>query len=216
MSSKPSNFVAAIAGGIAGASETIITYPAEFIKTRRQLPTRATGLSSSWGILRSAFHSQGVAGIYSGSPALIASNTAKGGIRFFSFQSSKKVLEQSLGPTNPLVNVLAGLSAGATESILVVTPAEVIKTQSIDLSAGGLKRRSTIAVAGQVIKANGILGLWRGLGPVLCKQGTNSAVRFASFGAIKDWVTKSTVGNYRLDNTSSTLLAGALSGVVTT
>src|ERR1700761_4753808 len=110
MSSKPSNLVAAVAGGIAGASETIITYPAEFIKTRRQLPTRATGPSSSWGILRSAFQSQGIAGIYSGSPALIASNTAKGGIRFFSFQSSKKVLEQSLEPTNPLVNVLAGLS----------------------------------------------------------------------------------------------------------
>ena len=216
MSSKPSNLVAAIAGGVAGASETIITYPAEFIKTRRQLPSGTTVSLSSWGVLRSALRSQGLAGVYAGSPALIASNAAKGGIRFFSFQSSKKVLERGLGTGSTIVNVLAGLSAGATESILVVTPAEVIKTQSIDMSVGMFKRMGAIAVARQVVRTNGVAGLWRGLGPVLCKQGTNSAVRFASFGMIKDWVTKSTSGRHKLDNTTSTLLAGAMSGVVTT
>jgi solute carrier family 25 (mitochondrial citrate transporter), member 1 len=215
MSSKPSGPVAAVAGGIAGASETIITYPAEFIKTRRQLPVRSDGPRTSWAILRTAFRSQGLVGIYSGSPALITSNTAKGGIRFFSFQSSKKFLEQRLGTNNSLVNVLAGLCAGATEAILVVTPAEVIKTQAIDMSAAS-RRRSTVAVARHVINTKGILGLWRGLGPVLSKQGTNSAVRFASFGAIKDMLDQPAIGTDKLSSASSNLLAGALSGVVTT
>lgn len=202
-----------MAGGAAGASETIITYPAEFIKTRRQLPTHTAGPATSWSILRSVLRSQGLVGIYSGSPALIASNTAKGGIRFFSFETSKRMLERVLGPNTSLVNVMAGLSAGVAESILVVTPAEVIKTQAIDMSAAGLKRRSILAVAGRVVAEDGLLGLWRGLGPVLCKQGTNSAVRFASFGMIRDSVSEAMP---TLDKTYSTLLAGALSGVVTT
>ncbi|KIV82396.1 hypothetical protein PV11_04513 [Exophiala sideris] len=213
MSNKPSFLVAAIAGGVAGASETIITYPAEFIKTRRQLPTHTGGRVTSWSILRSVLRSQGLAGVYSGSPALIASNTAKGGIRFFSFETGKRILERVLGPNTASVHVLAGLCAGVAESILVVTPAEVIKTQAIHMSIAGLKRRSTLSIAGQVVRTDGLFGLWRGLGPVLCKQGTNSAVRFASFGMIKERVSKAVPS---LGNTSSTLLAGALSGVVTT
>jgi solute carrier family 25 citrate transporter 1 len=144
---------------------------------------------------------------------LIASNTAKGGIRFFSFETSKRMLEQVLGPNTASGNVLAGLSAGVAESVLVVTPAEVIKTQAIDMSTAGLKRRGTLSIAERVVRAEGLLGLWRGLGPVLCKQGTNSAVRFASFGMIRDRVSKAMP---TLDKTYSTLLAGALSGVVTT
>jgi len=76
-----------------------------------------------------------------------------------------------------------------------------------------LKRRGTLSIAERVVRAEGLLGLWRGLGPVLCKQGTNSAVRFASFGMIRDRVSKDMP---TLDKTYSTLLAGALSGVVTT
>ena len=55
--------------------------------------------------------------------------------------------------------------------------------------------------------------MWRGLTPVLCKQGTNSAVRFTTFGALRDalrekWPTA-------MKGTTSTMLAGAGSGVVT-
>jgi solute carrier family 25 citrate transporter 1 len=170
---------------------------------------------SSFAIFRSAFKSQGIAGIYAGSPALIASNTAKGGVRFFSFESSKSVLEPVMGPNSVFVNILAGLSGGIAESILVVTPAEVVKTQSIDMAAAGVRAESTLGVAGRVVRIHGLLGLWRGVGPVVCKQGTNSAVRFASYGAIKDWVGTTSLGR-RLDNAGSTLLAGALSGAVTT
>lgn len=216
MSSKPSGTIAMLAGGIAGASETVITYPAEFLKTRRQLPASSTGRpSSSIAIFRSVFNSQGIRGIYAGSPALIASNTAKGGVRFFSFESSKQVLERTIGSNNVFVNILAGLSGGIAESILVVTPAEVLKTQSIDMAAAGSRTTSTLTVARQVIRLHGPLGLWRGITPTLCKQATNSAVRFASFGAIKDWISTTSLAK-RLNSAGLTLLAGSLSGAVTT
>lgn len=216
MSSKPSGTVAMLAGGIAGASETVITYPAEFLKTRRQLPASSSGRPpSSIAIFRSVLKSQGIRGIYAGSPALIASNTAKGGVRFFSFESSKKVFERVIAPNTVFVNILAGLSGGITESILVVTPAEVLKTQSIDMAAAGNRRQSTLAVARQVIRLHGPLGLWKGIAPTLCKQATNSAVRFASFEAIKGWISTTRLAN-GLNSAGLTLLAGSLSGAVTT
>ncbi|KIW16295.1 hypothetical protein PV08_06346 [Exophiala spinifera] len=216
MSPKPSGAVAILAGGIAGASETVITYPAEFLKTRRQLPVSNSGRPlSSVAIFRSVLKSQGIRGVYAGSPALIASNTAKGGVRFFSYESSKKVFERILGPNNVFVNVLAGLSGGITESILVVTPAEVLKTQSIDMAAAGSGRLSTLAVARQVMRLHGPLGLWKGLAPTMCKQATNSAVRFASFQAIKDWISTTRLAK-GLNSAGLTLLAGSLSGAVTT
>lgn len=194
----------------------MITYPAEFVKTRRQLPLQTRRATSYLGILRSTIQSQGVAGIYSGSGALIISNAAKGGVRFCSFQTSRDALERVLGTNNSSVNVLAGLSAGIVESILVVTPGEVIKTKSIDMCAAGSPRMNVLTVASQVVRAEGPLGLWKGLGPVLCKQGTNSAVRFASFGMIKDMVTKAMPDDKAAGSARPTLIAGSLSGVVTT
>lgn len=66
---------------------------------------------------------------------LAISNFAKGSIRFFSFEAYRSLLLSKLGfqgqKNNTSVNVLSGLLAGATESILVVTPGEALKTKFI-------------------------------------------------------------------------------------
>lgn len=41
--------------------------------------------------------------------------------------------------------------------------------------------RGLIHGVGQIVKAEGVLGIYRGLFPVIMKQGTNSAVRFTSY-----------------------------------
>ena len=114
--------------------------------------------------------------------------------------------------------MLAGLIAGATESLLVVTPGESLKTKMIHNRAL-LKRSGTVLedpslmqMAIRVVRTQGIGSLWQGLGPVLCKQATNSAVRFATYGLVLDKLETS----LKMSGTKATLLAGAFSGVVTT
>ncbi|KAF2727558.1 mitochondrial carrier [Polyplosphaeria fusca] len=218
--------ISLIAGGLAGASETFVTYPAEFVKTRRQLETSGSGKQSanSFGILKSTIRETGIRGVYAGCQTLAISNALKSGVRFFSFETAKRKMSpyfsagspktESATP-NPWLNLSAGLCAGAAESVLVVTPGEALKTRVIDdaASRGHLGRLSMSQLVTYTIRRDGILSLWRGLAPVLCKQGTNSAVRFTTFGVIRDKLGDAWPGT--MNGTMATMLAGAGSGVVT-
>jgi solute carrier family 25 (mitochondrial citrate transporter), member 1 len=173
-------------------------------------------------LLRETISSSGVRGLYSGCSALVLSNAAKGGIRFLSFTKAQAFLRTTrFGSSNPsLTNVLAGLIAGGTESLLVVTPGEALKTKMIQMRSslatpglGAAPQPRTLAqVAVHVVRVEGIPALWSGLVPILCKQGTNSAVRFATFGWLKD--TCNAIWPHA--GVGGTLMAGAASGVVTT
>jgi solute carrier family 25 citrate transporter 1 len=60
-----------------------------------------------------------------------------------------------------------------------------------------------------------VTAFWRGLAPVVCKQGTNSAVRFSTFGALGDLLRKSDTIRTNASPSVVTFAAGAGSGVVT-
>ncbi|XP_014554728.1 hypothetical protein COCVIDRAFT_62047, partial [Bipolaris victoriae FI3] len=218
--------ISIIAGGLAGASETFVTYPAEFVKTRRQLDPSSSGRksASSFTILRSTFQDSGIRGVYTGCQTLAISNALKSGVRFFSFETVKRNLTPYFSsPTmsdasavrNPWLNLTSGLCAGATESILVVTPGEALKTRVIhDAASGGhLGRLSMPQLVAHTVRQDGVLSLWRGLTPVLCKQGTNSAVRFTTFGALKDKLEEALPE--KMGGATTTIIAGAGSGIMT-
>ncbi|GJC87481.1 tricarboxylate transport protein [Colletotrichum liriopes] len=225
-----------LAGGVAGVSETLVTYPAEFVKTRRQLhfkpsdgaatPSRPPG---SLSILRDTVSRSGVRGIYSGVQALATSNAAKSGIRFLAFETTRARLDALAGtepdpnaghgqrqPRAAWINVVSGLSAGVAESIAVVTPGEAIKTKMIhDASSTGgrFANRGLLGAVGVLVREDGVRGLWSGLTPVLCKQGTNSAVRFTTFAMLQERVA---MWWPALDGSvGSTLVLGGISGVFT-
>jgi solute carrier family 25 citrate transporter 1 len=113
------------------------------------------------------------------------------------------------------INVVSGLCAGVTESVLVVTPGESLKTRVIhDASSGGnLGKQSLPRIISDVVKREGVMSLWKGCTPVLCKQATNSAVRFATFNAVRDRLRLA--WPEQMGGTTATLVAGAGSGVLT-
>ncbi|RFU29530.1 hypothetical protein B7463_g6804, partial [Scytalidium lignicola] len=130
---------------------------------------------------------------------------------------TKKIIppDPTTGGKSPLVSVLAGLSAGAAESIIVVTPGEVLKTRLVQDAgeSGRLSQKGLISAATAIVKEGGAKALWKGLGPVLCKQGTNSAVRFTTFDLLQQYVARKWPNKER--QVMSTLGLGAISGVVT-
>ncbi|KAL0936833.1 mitochondrial tricarboxylate transporter [Colletotrichum truncatum] len=213
-----------LAGGVAGVSETLVTYPAEFVKTRRQLHSKTGDAPpSSLSILRETIRRSGVKGVYSGVQALAASNAAKSGIRFLAFETTRARLDDLTNtdpkagrPRKAWVNVVSGLSAGVAESIAVVTPGEAIKTKMIhdaSSSGGRFANRGLVGAVGVLVREEGVRGLWSGLTPVLCKQGTNSAVRFTTFAMLQERVAAWWPS---LDGSvGSTLILGGISGVFT-
>lgn len=109
--------------------------------------------------------------------------------------------------------MISGLTAGIAESIAVVTPGECLKTRMIQNAAKGGKKVGMITAIGDAIKYEGVFALWKGLGPVLCKQGTNSAVRFACFASLKEQVAKRWPGKEKM--ATITLGIGGASGIAT-
>ncbi|KAL2831459.1 mitochondrial carrier domain-containing protein [Aspergillus cavernicola] len=202
--SSPTIKTKLLAGGIAGASETMTTYPFEFLKTLRQLPESTTSpRPSSISLLRSTVRNHGVPGLYAGCTALASSNALKSSIRFFAFSSSKDWLNNLKIVNATLATALDGITAGIAESVLVVTPAEALKTRMIE--AGRVRVNHTepgmVEIVRQIAREEGISAFWKGTAPVVGKQAVN-------FGVGQRWPGLA-------GRVSTTLAIGALSGVMT-
>ncbi|KAI9040566.1 mitochondrial carrier [Aspergillus affinis] len=210
-----------LAGGAAGGTESLLTYPTEYLKTRQQLPTPgSTGRQSLISLLTSTIRNHGLRTLYTGSGVFCASNASKSAIRFFAFDSARKAMPtDAQGKVTPLGNMCAGLVAGVAEAVVVVTPGETIKTRMIDDRAGPRHYRSTAHGIGSILSQEGPAGLYRGVVPVTLKQSANAMVRFTSYNFILNQLTAMTMSEgtqqQGLRKSMNTVVAGALAGVVT-
>lgn len=122
-----------LAGTIASFAESTITFPLEYVKTRRQLATRPLAASNLPPFkiphLTSVF--------YQGWSAFVVGNTIKTWLRFRVFNSATKFMSegQEKRPGAPVV-VVSGMMTGIVETMVVV-PFENIKTTMIEASSIG-------------------------------------------------------------------------------
>lgn len=116
---------------------------------------------------------------------------------------------------------LAGLAAGVTEAVAVVTPMEVIKirlqAQSHSLAdpLDTPKYRSAPHALFTVVKEEGISALYRGVSLTALRQGTNQAANFTAYtelkAKLKEWQPKyqdSELPSYQ------TMVIGLISGAM--
>ncbi|KAI9925264.1 hypothetical protein MW887_006187 [Aspergillus wentii] len=197
-----------LAGGAAGGFESLLTYPTEYLKTRQQLlKTHSTGPLT---LLTTTIRTHGLSHLYTGSMAFCVSNASKSGIRFFAFDTVRKVMPvDGNGKVTSLGNLVAGMMAGVAESVAIVTPGETLKTKIIDDRAGARCYKSATHAIRCIISQEDVRGLYRGVVPVTLKQSSNAMVRFTSYSFFLG----------QLDSFSqsgvNTAIAGAMAGVVT-
>ncbi|GJJ79141.1 solute carrier family 25 (mitochondrial citrate transporter), member 1 [Entomortierella parvispora] len=211
------------AGAVAGAAEAVITYPTEYVKTQLQLQDGGLGSAKNGGVkfkgpvdcLVSTVRTQGVTAIYRGLSALVIGTAAKAGVRFFAFDQFREMLKDADGNISGVRSMLAGLGAGMTEAVLVVTPTETIKTKLIH--DGNLlvpKYNGLVHGVTSIVKAEGFGGIYRGVVPVMARQGANSAVRFGVYSTLSDMAKAKMAPGAKLPTTYSFGI-GALAGIIT-
>lgn len=205
---KASALRSILAGASAGAVEISVTYPAEFAKTRTQLNRRLPdGQKLPWPPFGSQW--------YAGCTTLIIGNSLKAGIRFVAFDQYKSLLASPDGTISGPANVIAGFGAGATESLLAVTPFESIKTQLIDdRKAAKPRMRGFLHGSGIIWREKGIRGFFQGFVPTTARQAANSAVRFSSYTSLRQLAQAYVAPGERL-GALSTFGLGAMAGVIT-
>lgn len=202
-----------IAGTTAGAIEAFVTYPTEFVKTRSQFGGQAR--ESPITILRTTFREKGVTGLYSGCSALVIGNSVKAGVRFVTYDHIKGMLADAEGKVSAPKSLLAGLGAGMMEAVIAVTPSETIKTKLIDdAKRPNPQYRGLMHGTMSIIRQDGFFGIYRGLFPVMMRQGCNSAVRFTTYTTLKQFVQGTARPGQQLP-TGITFGIGAIAGLVT-
>ncbi|GAB7365834.1 hypothetical protein MBLNU230_g7166t1 [Neophaeotheca triangularis] len=205
---KPSPLRSIIAGSTAGAVEIAVTYPAEFAKTRVQLNQN---LSAGQKLPFPPFGRQW----YAGCTTLIIGNSLKAGVRFVAFDQYKTLLGNEDGSISGPMTVVSGFLAGATESLLAVTPFESLKTQLIDdRKLPQPRMRGFLHGSALVAREQGIRGFFKGFVPTTARQAANSAVRFSSYTFLRQLAQGYAAPGEKL-GALSTFGLGAAAGTIT-
>ncbi|RKP01583.1 hypothetical protein CXG81DRAFT_8160, partial [Caulochytrium protostelioides] len=177
---------ALLAGAFAGGVEGLITFPTEYIKTLLQLPSAHK--QSAVQLVASTFRQDGIRAFYRGAPAMVAGNTLKAAVRFGTYERLKAACAHPTDGLTPPRIIAAGIGAGILEGLLVVTPAETVKTRVIEDARRSPPRYggSSVAALRHVVRSEGVAALWRGTTAVVLRQGGNGAVRLSVYGLLKE------------------------------
>ncbi|KAH5750647.1 hypothetical protein HBI17_097600 [Parastagonospora nodorum] len=209
---SPTAIVSLLSGAIAGGVEATATYPFEFAKTRAQLQASTTGSRNPFAVIANVAKSDGIGAIYTGCSTLIVGTAFKAGVRFLSFDSIRTRLADERGVLSPARGLLAGMMAGAVESVVAVTPTERVKTALIDNEKSSTKLYNGGFHATKVIlQTHGIAGLYRGLVSTTMKQSATSAVRMGSYNVLKEFARRKNLPQ----NSAVTFGLGAIAGTIT-
>ena len=107
------------------------------------------------------------------------------------FEQLKKRLSDHNGQLSFQNKLISGFNTGIMEGTLITTPTERIKVlqqnqlhnNNLNTKSGGLKIR-------KIVIENGILTLWKGLGPTVTRQCVNTGARLSIYDSVKSVVEK--------------------------
>ncbi|KAJ6631431.1 mitochondrial carrier domain-containing protein [Mycena sp. CBHHK59/15] len=196
-SKKPVGFATHIAaGGIAGACEALTCQPLDTIKVRMQLSksgrapgTKPRGFLATGGMI---IRRETPLALYKGFGAVLSGIVPKMATRFASFEQYKGWLaDKNTGKTSTSGIFIAGLGAGTTEAIVVVTPMEVVKIRlqaqmhSLADPLDTPRYRNAGHAVYTIVREEGVAALYRGVSLTALRQATNQGANFTAYQEIK-------------------------------
>uniref|UniRef100_A0A7S3JG27 Uncharacterized protein n=1 Tax=Euplotes harpa TaxID=151035 RepID=A0A7S3JG27_9SPIT len=178
-----------VCGAIAGALEGLLVHvPVENMKVklihdRFKNPPQFKNIFH--GIYKVATE-KGINGLTSGTAITMMKEGSNHAIRFPLFMGLQTLANKFIHN-----QVLRDLTAGAATGIFCVAinqPLDVIKTNLQGLNAH--KFKGTVDCAKQIVRHEGVMGLYKGVKPRMARVAIEVSVTFASYNAIKETVLK--------------------------
>eukprot|EP01083_Nonionella_stella_P073313 198145_1 len=168
-----------------GGIEATCMWPMEFIKTQLQLHARDAALPYRGSISGLSYyvHTTGFFSLYRGLAPTLIGSIPKAGIRFGLNARIKDNLRDGDGKLTVGKNFVAGLGAGVAEALIVVAPAETVKTKCIELNmpfVNGFRH---------IFSTEGIGGIYQGAAATAMRSGSNQGLKFMWYNEFKRIVT---------------------------
>lgn len=207
-------YVKMIAGMSGGVVEACALQPLDVAKTRLQLD-KAGHYKGMIDCGKTIAREEGSGALYKGLSPFIVHLTLKYALRFGSFSWFKDnltALSGKEGPSNG-INFTAGLLTGCLESVLIVTPFEVVKTR-LQQERGKGRYSGPINCATSIVRNEGLRTLWNGNVPTMVRQGSNQAFNFMAFSWLNRNVWKKQEGDGQQLEVWKTLVNGLVAGSI--
>lgn len=199
MDSKFSFLPRIINGGIAGIVGVTCVFPIDLVKTRLQNQQPGPGGQLYYKSLPDCaiktFRNEGFFGMYKGSGVNLLLITPEKAIKLVGNDFFRHILRSESGRLTAPREILSGAGAGLCQ-IIVTTPMELLKIQmqdagrsaQLNLAAAGTAaagkptpKMSATKIALDLLRKNGILGLYKGCGATALRDITFSAIYFPLF-----------------------------------
>ncbi|KAF8702674.1 hypothetical protein AX14_014345 [Amanita brunnescens Koide BX004] len=193
---KPVGFAThVVAGGTAGACEALVCQPLDTIKVRMQLSKSGQGATvKPRGIIATGVHivrRETPLALYKGLGAVLSGIVPKMATRFASFETYKAWMADKDGKTGVGKIFIAGLGAGVTEAVVVVTPMEVVKIRlqaqqhSLADPLDAPRYRNAGHAVYTIIREEGVGALYRGVTLTALRQAMNQGANFTAYQELK-------------------------------
>ncbi|MCL7044360.1 hypothetical protein MKW94_002183 [Papaver nudicaule] len=172
------------AGGCASIATSFIFTPSERIKQQMQVSSQ---YQNSWTALVSILKHGGLPSLYAGWGAVLCRNIPHSVIKFYTYERLKQLFLSTTQSTHPntFQTLICGGLAGSTAA-LFTTPFDVVKTRLQTEIPGSLRTYDGVFHAlREIVKDEGLKGLYRGLTPRLIMYVTQGALFFASYECLK-------------------------------
>lgn len=198
----------AACGGISGAVTSLLLTPIELVKCKMQYSVSPSSISnvtrSPFTVIASVFRQHGILGFWRGQLGTLIRETGGSAAWFGCYEGVSVGLRRYRDPstttnvnsrsqTSPIHHqLLAGASAGVAYNF-VFFPADTIKsrmqTEELSSSVGAVAKRQTFWKSGKELwHQQGLRGLYRGCGITVARSAPSSAVIFAVYEGLREWV----------------------------
>ncbi|KAL8161150.1 hypothetical protein V2J09_012639 [Rumex salicifolius] len=169
---------------------TVALYPVSVVKTRLQVASKDVVEKNAFSVVKSILRNDGVPGLYRGFGTVITGAIPARIIFLTALETTKVAAFKMFEPLNlsepakaALANGVAGMM-GSLSSQAVFVPIDVVSQKlMVQGYSGHATYTGGLDVVRRVVKADGILGLYRGFGLSVMTYVPSSAVWWASYGS---------------------------------
>jgi solute carrier family 25 phosphate transporter 23/24/25/41 len=207
-----------VAGGVSGALSRTAVSPLERLKLLFQMQDKSTqvkyvGLVQS---LSRIYKEDGVKGFFRGNFTNVVRITPTVAFQFFFYDIYKRLIfnhgpDTAADAVQTVQRLICGGLAGSTACVLTY-PLDFIRARLTVQTSQTMKYKGIVDGINQVVRAEGIRGLYRGLWPSLAGIFPFIGMDFAFYEYLRQFVPKDEVyGRY---NNTGLLLAGGTAGIL--
>ena len=179
-----------VAGGVAGGLAKTVIAPLDRSKIFFQTnETRNYRFRYALRWLRHGYRTEGLLSLWRGNTATLARIVPYSAINFMAFEQYKKLLR--VERTGTPASFVAGSLAGSTGQLVTYPLDRARAVMAVtNMSGAGRQYGNLVAVFSSIYREEGLLSLYRGLGPTLLGVIPYAGTSFFTYEALKDWAVR--------------------------